>query len=148
MNFIWSLRGPVRAVSCGTSRPARDDDHDPAPPALTRRTPALARRTPAPASGIRRPAAAPRVARQDLGARLGPLGLVQLVSVVRVHDGRLSSVRFRRVTQTTNGIPRHGHPPPALTKQAGPPTALPRPAPPRGVHARFPAPPRPVYAPR
>src|SRR5881396_2904172 len=88
MNFMRSLRGSVRAVSCGTSRPARDDDHDPAPPALTRRTPALTRRAPAPAPGSRRPAAAPRVARQDVGARPGPLGLVQLVSVVRVHDGR------------------------------------------------------------
>src|SRR6202035_3308400 len=77
-----SLRGPVRAVSYGASRPARDDDHDPASLA-----PAL--RTPAPAPGIsRRPATAPRVGRQDLRTRLGPLGLVQLVSVVRVHDGR------------------------------------------------------------
>src|SRR5207249_5811098 len=85
---MWSLHGPARASSCGASRPARDDDHDPATPARTRRATALTRRAPAPAPGSRRPAAAPRVARHDLGARLGPLGLVQLVSVVRVHDGR------------------------------------------------------------
>src|SRR5690349_18429021 len=81
-----SLRGLARALSCRASRPARDDDHDPAPPALA--LPARARRAPPPAPGSRRPVAAPRVARQDLGSRLGPLGLVQLVSVVRVHDRR------------------------------------------------------------
>src|SRR5690349_1696248 len=88
MNFIWSLRGPARTSSCGASLPARDDDHDPASPALARRTLALANRTPARAPGIRRPAAPQRVGRQDLGARPGPLGLVQVVCVVRVHGDR------------------------------------------------------------
>src|SRR4029077_17980715 len=79
---MWSLHGLARAVSCGASRPARDDDHDPA-------TPAPARRTLAPAPGMTcRPATELRVGRQDLPTRLGPLGLVQLISVVRVHDGR------------------------------------------------------------
>src|SRR5262245_44056469 len=81
MNFMWSLRGPARALSCGASRRARDDDHDAAPQAS-------ARSAPPPAPGSRCPAAALCVAHQDLGARLGPLGLVQLVSVARVHDGR------------------------------------------------------------
>src|ERR1700751_3805254 len=86
MNFMRSLRGLVRLSLCRASRPARDDDHDPAPPALA--LTARARRAPPPAPGSRRPVAAPRVARQNLGARLGPLGLVQLVFVVRVHDRR------------------------------------------------------------
>src|ERR1700745_2142548 len=86
MNFMRSLRGLVRLSSCRASRAARDDDHDPAPPVLWLAGPA--RRPPPPGPGTRRPVAAPRVARQDLGARLGPLGLVQLVSVVRVHDRR------------------------------------------------------------
>src|SRR6266576_2519833 len=92
MNFIWSLRGPARTSSCGASRPARDDDHDPAP--------------------------------------LGPLGLVQLVSVVRVHDGRPF------VGEVSPCHPDdERHPPPWTPRHA---------AFPRGLSA----PPSPVYAPR
>src|SRR5580692_7295651 len=94
-----SLRGPARVSSYSASRPARDDDHDPAPPVP-------ARRVPASAPGSRRPAAAPRVTRQDLAACLGPLGLVQLVSVVRVHD--------RRPSVNVVLSPRRRTPPPAM----------------------------------